>query len=115
VVLAGFLFKRAAAPAANLSLVAGCAALILGYFVKPFSQWAEKVHGFHFIGIVFLALMVFQFAMSKIRPLPADWEHRHSGEVDLTPWRWAKPVGIGLVVFVVLLYLSLADFSVLKG
>jgi SSS family solute:Na+ symporter len=114
VVLAGFLFKRAAAPAANVSLVAGCVILILGYFVKPFSGWAETVHGFHFIGIVFLALMVFQFVASKVRPLPADWEHHHSGEVDLTPWKWAKPLGIGLVVFVVLLYLSFADFSVLK-
>ncbi len=115
VVLAGFLFKRAAAPAANLSLVAGCVILILGYFVKPFSEWAETVHGFHFIGIVFLALMVFQFVMSKVRPLPADWEHHHSGEVDLTPWKWAKPVGFALVAFVVILYLSFADFSVLKG
>jgi len=115
VVLAGFLFKRAGALAANISLVAGCAILILGYFVAPFSGWAEKVHGFHFIGIVFATLMLFQFVMSKVNPLPRDWAHHHSGDVDLTPWKWAKPLGFGIVAFVVILYLSLADFSVLKG
>lgn len=115
VVLAGFLFKRGGALAANVSLVAGCVILILGYFVPPFTTWAEKVHGFHFIGIVFAALMIFQFVMSKIRPLPQAWEHHHSGEVDLTPWKWAKPLGFGIVAFVVILYLAFADFSVLKG
>jgi SSS family solute:Na+ symporter len=89
--------------------------LVLGYFVPPFSGWAEKVHGFHFLGIVFAALMVFQFVMSKVAPLPAPWRHEHSGDVDLTPWKWAKPLGIGLVVFVLVLYVALADFSVLKG
>ena len=114
VVLAGFLFKRAGALAANISLAGGCGILILGYFVPPFSGWAEKVHGFHFLGIVFALLMIFQFVMSKVRPLPEDWEHHYTKEVDLTPWKWAKPVGFGIVAFVVILYLSLADFSALK-
>ena len=115
VVLAGFLFRRTSSAAANTALVAGCVMLILGYFVPPFSGWAEKVHGFHFLGIVFGALMVFQFIMSKVSPLPEPWEHKHSGDVDLTPWKWAKPIGIGIVVFVFVLYFSLADFSVLKS
>ncbi|MDA0349940.1 MAG: solute:sodium symporter family transporter [Verrucomicrobia bacterium] len=113
VVLAGFLFKRASAPAANMALVVGCSILVLGYFVPPFTGMAQQVHDFHFLGLVFALLMVFQFVMSKAKPLPQDWEHKHSGDVDLTPWKWAKPVGIGIVVFVVTLYLSLADFSVL--
>lgn len=115
VVLAGFLFKRAGALAANISLIVGCIVLILGYFVAPFSVWAGKVHGFHFLGIVFGSLLLFQFLMSKIRPLPQDWEQKDSGDVDLTPWKWAKPIGFGIVLVVVAIYLALADFSVLKG
>ncbi len=42
VVLAGFLFKRAGALAANISLLAGCGILLVGYFVPPFSGWTEK-------------------------------------------------------------------------
>jgi len=115
VVLAGFLFKRAGASAANISLLAGCGILLVGYFVPPFSGWTAKPLGnFHFLGIVFALLMSFQFVMSKVRPLPGDWEHHYTKEVDLTPWKWAKPVGFGIVAFVVILYLSLADFSALK-
>lgn len=114
VVLAGLLFRKASARSANIALIAGCGILLLGYFVPPFQGWAEKVHGFHFLGIVFASLMIFQFVMSKVSPLSEPWEHKHSGDVDLTPWKWAKPVGIGIVVFVVALYLSLADFSILK-
>jgi solute:Na+ symporter, SSS family len=114
VVLAGLIFKRASACAANIALVLGCTILILGYFVPPFTTMAQKVHDFHFLGIVFAILMIFQFVMSKVKPLPQDWEHKHSGDVDLTPWKWAKPVGIGIVVFVVVVYVSLADFSILS-
>lgn len=114
VVLMGLISKRANAAAANVSLIAGCGILLLGYFVPPFNGWASKLHNFHFIGSVFIAMMAYQFIMSKLQPLPENWEHHHSGEVDLTPWRWAKPVGFALVAFVVILYLSLADFSILK-
>ena len=116
VVLAGFLFKRAGALAANVSLIAGCGILLVGYFVPPFSGWTAKALGnFHFLGIVFAVLMIFQFVMSRVRPLPRDWEHHYTKEVDLTPWKWAKPLGFGIVAFVVIIYLSLADFSVLKS
>jgi len=115
VVLSGLLFRRAGALAANISLAAGCGILILGYFVPPFTTLAETIHGFHFLGLVFALLMIFQFVMSRMNPLPQPWEHRHSGEVDLTPWKWAWPVGIGIVVFVLAIYFAFADFSVLWG
>jgi SSS family solute:Na+ symporter len=113
VVLAGLLLRRSSATSANITLVTGCVVLVLGYFVPPFTQWAQQVHDFHFLGIVFGALMLFQFAMSKLAPLATPWEHEHSGDVDLTPWRYAKPIGIGIVVFVLIIYLALADFSAL--
>ena len=113
VVLAGLLFRRAPAWAASSALVAGCGILLLGYFVAPFSAWAARLNGFHFIGLVFLALMLFQYVAALVSPRAEPWEHRASGDVDLTPWPWAKPAGFGLVGFVVLLYLAFADFSVL--
>ncbi len=116
VVLAGLVFPRANGSMANIALIAGCAILLLGYFVPPFSSWtADPLGNFHFLGMTFAALMLFQFVMSKLQPLPQPWEHRHSGDVDLTPWKYAKPVGAGIVIFVVTLYLSLADWSVLTN
>ena len=59
--------------------------------------------------------MLFPFLASGLAPRAEPWGHRASGDVDLTPWRWAKPVGYGLGAFVGLLYLAFADFPVLGG
>ncbi len=116
VVLSGFLFKRANASAANIALLAGCGILLVGSFVPPFSGWtARPASNFHFLGLVFALLMGYQYLMSRVAPLPADWEHKHSGEVDLTPWKWARPFGIGLVVFVTILYLAFAGVGPTGG
>ncbi len=115
VVLAGLLFKRVSGKTANIALAGGCIILILGYFVPPFTSIAQKVHDFHFLGIVFATLMIFQIVMSKVAPRSEPWVHEDSGAVDLTPWKWAKPMGIGIVVVVLIIYISLADFSVLNG
>jgi len=79
------LFRRLGAGAANTALVAGCTFLVLGYFVAPFSEWAKQVHNHHFLGIVFAALMLFQFSMSRIAPRPDPWVQQSSGDVDPTP------------------------------
>ena len=81
--------------------------------MPPFTTWAQTVHPFHFIGLVFLALMAYQYVMSLVNPLPQPWEHRRTGSVDLTPWKWAKPVGFGIIAIVVALYIVFADFSVI--
>lgn len=114
-VLGAFLFKRSKAKTANSTLIAGCTILILGYFVPPFKGWAAGIHNFHFLGLVFFSLMFYQFLMSKIDPLEEDWEHKHSGDVDLTPWPLAKGIGAGLIIFVLVLYFAFADFSVLSA
>jgi len=42
------------------------------------------------------------------QPLAEHWEQQYSGDVEMTPWVYALPMG--LVVMVRLIY---ADFSVL--
>jgi len=116
VVLSGLLFRRAPAVAANIALVAGCAILLIGYFMPGVNTWVDAhMHGFHFLGVVFAALMVFQIAMTLVMPMPEPWQQEHSGDVDLTPWKWARPIGFGIVAFVLTAYLALADFAVLKS
>lgn len=68
---------------------------------------------FHFIGTVFLSLIGLMLVIGKISPRETTYEQKDSGDVDLTPWVYAKPFGILIVVCVVLLYLWFADFSVL--
>lgn len=113
VVLMGLINRRVPAMAANIALAGGFIIISLGYFVPVLNQVVARMHDFHFLGLVFAVLILFMLIMSKIRPLPAPWVHKHSGHVDLTPWKWAKPFGYGLVTVVLVIFVMLADTSVI--
>ncbi len=116
VVVVGFAAKRVPPIAASVALVVGFTVMCLGHFV-----WKDEttgltlgMHGYHFLGAVFVSLIAIMLVIGAIKPKEKAWENVHSGDVDLTPWGLAKPVGAGIVIFVLVLYASLADFSVLK-
>ncbi len=115
VVFMGIVHRRVPAAAANTALVLGFAAIVLGYFVPPFKGWAEAIHGYHFLGLVFAALVLLMSVWAKAAPLEKAWEQRYSGDVDLTPWKPAKIVGLILILIVLSMYLFLADPSVIGG
>ncbi len=115
VMLVGMLTKRVPAMAAKIGLVVGFAAIALGYFVPALSKYVDAMHEFHFLGLVFGSLIALMLLIGKLSPRETAWEHKHSGDVDLTAWPLAWPLGIGLVVFVLAIYLWFADFSVLTG
>lgn len=121
VVLIGILSKRTPAMAANIALVLGVSVISFVYFapieaVQNLASDPEEIYGafrnFHFIGVVFVALLALMYGIRLIKPRPEPYVQRESGAVDMTPWPWAWPLGLMLVVFVVGLYLFYADFSV---
>ena len=113
VVLLGLLNKRIPAWGANLALMVGFISIAAGYFIPVLSKRVDAMHEFHFLGAVFAGLILLMLISRVVKPLDKPWEHKHSGHVDLTPWKWAMPMGIGLAVFVLALYIAFADFSVL--
>lgn len=114
VVTVGMLTSRTPALAAKVALVGGTLLIAVGYFVPPFSGWVTAINEFHFLGIAFAVLVVAMVAIRYARPLPERWVQRHSGDVDMTPWRFALPSGMVLVLLVASIYIFFADFSVLE-
>lgn len=118
VVLMGLLFRRIPDRAATITMLSGIGIIIIGYFVLPLVPGLDivKVIGeYHFLGIVFLILTGAMYVSGILAPRKEAWQHVHSGEVDITPWKWAVPGGIGLLIAILLIYGFFADFSVLKG
>ena len=73
----------------------------------------DVIHDFHFLGIVFVSLVVLMLVIGVVKPLPEKWVQQHSGDVDITPWRFAMPAGVVLLLLVLTIYTLFADFSVL--
>lgn len=113
VVLIGMLTKRVPAKAANLALVAGFIAIGLGYFVFP--DYVEKMHAFHFLGIVFVSLLAIMLVIGAVSPRATPFEQKYSGDVDMTAWGGAWPFGLALIAAVLAIYAYFADLSILTA
>ena len=120
IILMGFLNKKVPAAAANFVLAAGLIVIALAYFVLPAlpNGGVDIVkycgNNYYFLGIVFVALMALMQAWSMIAPRKdGAWIQQDVGAVSLTPWRFAVPAGIILLILVIVNYAVFADFSVL--
>lgn len=115
VVVVGLIFKRVPPIAANIALILGCLLIAAGNFIPTFQQWiADNWNGFHFIGAVFAFLVIMMIIIGAIMPTAKPYEQQDSGDVDLTPWKFAKPVGALLAIIVLSVYVYFADTSVLS-
>ena len=111
VVVVGNVFKRVPPLAAKVGLIVGFAAIASGYFFSP--DVVNAMHEFHFLGVVFTMLVLIMLVVGFSQRLAEPWEQQYSGDVEMTPWVYAGPMGFTLVVIVLLIYAGFADFSVL--
>lgn len=119
VVLIGMLTRFVPAIAANVALILGFAAIAIGYFVPAVSSHIGtgpgQLHQFHYLGVVFALLIAVMLLIGRLKPRATAWVQQASGEVDLTPWPLAKPIGLALIAFALTIYIYFADFSVLQN
>ncbi|SMP67578.1 solute:Na+ symporter, SSS family [Neorhodopirellula lusitana] len=115
VVLVGMLTRRVPAIAAKIGLVVGFSVIAIGYFVSPFDKIVASLHEFHFLGIVFSWLLVLMLVIGELHPRETEFIQEDVGAVDMTPWRYVKPVGMVLILIVFAIYAAFADFSVLTS
>lgn len=111
VMVIGMFTRRVPAVAAKIALVLGFAAIAMGYFVPAFQGYVSAMNEFHFLGAVFATLIVLMLVIGRLAPRSEPWEHRYSGDVELTPWRWAWPAGLTLLAVVLTIYFLFADTS----
>ncbi|NQU50101.1 MAG: solute:sodium symporter family transporter [Planctomycetes bacterium] len=111
VVLVGMISKYMPAVAAKWALLVGFVSIAGGYFFPPFAHYVNRIHEFHFLGVVFAALVAIMFAIRLYRPTAIAWQQHDSNAVDLQPWRHARWVGGLLLVLVISIYAAFANPS----
>lgn len=121
VVVVGMLTKNVTTLAANIAMITALALLLIGNFVpfgtneagESFMLAGGWMHGFHYVGLVFAIAVVMMLVMGLMKPRATPWVHEYSKDVDITPWKFAWPASIALVIAVIAIYAAFADFTVL--
>lgn len=110
VVVVGMLHRRVPSIAGTLGLLIGVVIIALGYFlpesVNPLIK--SGLHEFHFLGLVFLLLVLMMLAIGTIAPRKTAWELTSGNTIDMTPWKHAKLTGAILIAIVLAIYLFFA-------
>lgn len=106
--------RRVPAAAANTVLILGIIVNGLGYFVSPIKEFASEIGQFHFVGIVFALMVIAMLVWGAIKPQAVPFANEDAKVTDLTPWKYLLPVSILLLIVIIFIYASMADFSVFQ-
>ncbi len=118
VILLGFLTQRVSALAAKTGLLVGPVLFYLLVFsfgdrVQAFLMSLlglnEQIHFLHFLALVFVLTVGIMLLISHFRPASKLYEQTYTHEVDITPWKYAKPMGFAVSAAVIACYLLLAQ------
>lgn len=128
IIFVGFITKRVPAIAAKIGLLSGSILYIISEFVirsnRVNAALAEaKVNGItstealkvvevdayphflHIMAILFLLNVAIMLIIGYFKPRPIAYKQKFTNEVDITPWKHAKFVGLIIVIIVVFVYL----------
>lgn len=124
IMVVALISKRTPAAGAFVALIAGMAFQLffgilndgnLGVTIgDEFYGW--KMHGLHLAGVNCGVLMLIMLAFRILNPQSEPFEQKYSGDIDITPWKLAKPVGLGLMIVIAAIYLTMwSHFGLTPG
>lgn len=103
IVIIGIFSKRVSGKAANIAILFSVVTyLITLYVIKP------DISFLHLMGILFVLTIIIMFVVSHFVPRETDYFQEYTKQVDITPWRYLKPVGFVVVASVIGLYFYLS-------
>ena len=113
IVVVALVSKRTPAIGANVALIVGMVfQLVFGIL------WEQSlgIHGLHVAGLNFALLMLVMGAFRLSMPQKEPFEQQYSGDVDITPWKLARPVGGAIAVMIAAIYFGMWNrFGVIPG
>ena len=109
VVLVGFASKKVPAIGAKISIVFFIIAYALYKFVYPI-----PVHYLHIYGILFIICLLIMFVSAKIAPRKELYVQKDAKAVDLTPWKYEKPVSGIVVTTLIYIYTVFSPIGIIN-
>jgi SSS family solute:Na+ symporter len=127
IIVVGYLTKRVPAIAAKVAIVSGVVLYSISQFILKPMMMASAVaeakaagatgkalelaaaeaypHFLHVMAILFVLNIVIMLVIGKLRPRTEDFALEYTEQVDITPWKYVKQVGIAVCVIVIGIYI----------
>jgi SSS family solute:Na+ symporter len=132
IIVVGYLTRRVPAIAAKIAIFLGSGLYILSQFVigpgrvnAAMAAAAENgitdevalrqiqadayPHYLHIMAILFILNIILMLVIGKIWPKAVPFKLEYTNQVEITPYKYVKQVGIGIVAIVVLIYIYFAQ------
>lgn len=104
VIVVGFLTKRVPAIAAKAGIVFAFVFYVT-YIVLSKGLEMDLPHFLHFQFAAFVLTVILMLVIGKMKPRETDYVQKYTQDVDVTPWKYVKPVGIVICIVVVSTYI----------
>lgn len=103
IIIVGIFSKRVTGKAANISILFSVVSyLITLYVIKP------DISFLHLMGILFVLTIIIMFSISYFKPRETDFSDVYTKQLDITPWKYLKPIGYSICGLVIMIYIFLS-------
>jgi SSS family solute:Na+ symporter len=118
VILLGFFTNKVSAKAAKTGLIGGPIVFYLltstfdseiQHFLMAIFNTQDQIHFLHLLAFVFLLTVVVMLIISKFYPAETVYKQKYTHDVDITPWKYVKPVSGIIVTITLAFYILLAQ------
>ena len=108
IVVVGYATKFVPAKAAKIGLISGVVLYSVSQFIIKPMYGDSYPHFLHIMAILFVLNTVIMLVIGKISPRKEAYVLHYSKDVDITPWKLLKPMGILICVIVIGIYIYFA-------
>ncbi|MDY0779521.1 solute:sodium symporter family transporter [Tenacibaculum sp. IB213877] len=128
IIFVGLLTKKVPAIAAKIGLLSGSFLYVISeFFVRPYLvnkalhniQTAKNVtpedikiitaqaypHFLHIMAVLFLLNILIMLAIGKLYPQKEAYKQAFTNNVDITPWKYTKLIGLIICIIVIVIYI----------
>lgn len=105
VIVIGFLTKRVPAIAAKVGIIFAFVVYVVSIVLSRGFEVEWLPHMLHIQAITFVCAIALMLIIGAIKPRETDYVQEYTNEVDITSWKYVKPVGIAITLVVISTYL----------
>ncbi len=103
-IIIGFLTKRVPALAAKVGIIFAFSIYVL-YIILAKGFELTDLHMLHMQAITFVLTVIIMLVIGKLYPREEDYVQAYTEQVDVTPWKYVKVVGVFICLIVVSTYI----------